>query len=180
MEFLTGVNKQQQIEWRRSEVLSLASAGYSQRQIANKLQINIRAVNRDIQFLKRQAKENLEKHIYETIPYEYQKGMDSLNQLLRMGWDIANTTTDEKIKLQAGALIDNCTMHKSDLSTNGIIITESIKYIDSKMDHLNSQEKKLLQDIKIKHDNEIDEAAEGKGEGENKEEEDGPTTNETF
>ena len=177
---MTGVNKQQQIEWRRSEVLSLASAGYNQRQIASKLQINVRAVNRDIQFLKLQAKENLEKHIHETIPFEHQKAMDNLNQLLRMGWDIVNTTADEKIKLQAGALIDNCTMHKVDLSTNGVIITDSIKYLDSKMDYLNSKEKKLLQDIKIKHDSEIAEIDEGEGEGENKEEGDEPTTNDTF
>jgi transcriptional regulator len=97
MEFLTAVTKQQQIEWRRSQVLSLASTGYSQREIASKLQVNVRAVNRDIQFLKLQAKENLEKHIHETIPYEYQKAMDSLNQLLRMGWDIVNTTKMKKL-----------------------------------------------------------------------------------
>ena len=35
-----------------------------------------------------------------------------------------------------------------DLNTNGVVITESIKYIQGKMDHLNNQEKKLLHDIK--------------------------------
>lgn len=43
--------------------------------------MNVVAVNRDIQFLKHQAKENLQKHIHETIPYEYQKAMDNLNRL---------------------------------------------------------------------------------------------------
>jgi hemerythrin-like domain-containing protein len=35
-----------------------------------------------------------------------------------------------------------------DLSTNGVVVTDAIKYVNSKMDHLNNQEKKLLQDIK--------------------------------
>jgi hypothetical protein len=41
-------------------------------------------------------------------------------------------------------------MHKADLSTNGIVITRAIEYVNGKMDHLNNQEKKLLQDIKDK------------------------------
>ena len=45
-----------------------------------------------------------------------------------------------------------------DLNTNGVVITESIKYIQGKMDHLNNQEKKLLHDIK--EDAEAAEAAE--------------------
>jgi hypothetical protein len=148
MDFFPGDTKQQQLEWRRSQVLSLSSEGYNQREIASKLQVNVIAVNRDVQFLKRQAKENLEKHIHETIPFEYQKAMDSLNKLLRMGWNIVNTTADEKIRLQAGALINECTRHRIDLSNNGVVITEAIKYVNGKMEHLNKKEKKLLQDIK--------------------------------
>ena len=34
-----------------------------------------------------------------------------------------------------------------DLASNGIIITDAIKYVNGKMEHLNKQEK-LLQDIK--------------------------------
>jgi hypothetical protein len=33
-----------------------------------------------------------------------------------------------------------------DLTTNGIVITDAIKYIQGQMNHLNDQEKKLLQD----------------------------------
>jgi predicted transcriptional regulator len=38
--------KQQQLEWRRAQVLELASEGYSQREIAHKLQIDLAAVKR--------------------------------------------------------------------------------------------------------------------------------------
>jgi cell division protein FtsL len=35
-----------------------------------------------------------------------------------------------------------------DLTTNGVVVTDAIKYVQGKMDHLNNQEKKLPQDIK--------------------------------
>lgn len=52
---MTSEVKQQQLEWRRSQVLELASQGYTQREIARKLQVDLAAVNRDIQFLRQQA-----------------------------------------------------------------------------------------------------------------------------
>ena len=57
----------------KGSVLELASEGYTQREIASKLQVDLGAVNRDIQFLRQQAQENLQKHIHETVPEEYQK-----------------------------------------------------------------------------------------------------------
>ena len=35
-----------------------------------------------------------------------------------------------------------------DLTTNGVVITDALNYVQGKLDHLNNQEKKLLQDIK--------------------------------
>jgi hypothetical protein len=51
-----------------------------------------------------------------------------------------------------------------DLTTNGVIVTDAIKYVNSKMDHLNTAEKKLLQDIKDKGMEEIEAEAEDTGE----------------
>jgi hypothetical protein len=34
------------------------------------------------------------------------------------------------------------------MMTNGVVITDAIKYVQGKMDQLSNQEKKLLQDIK--------------------------------
>ena len=41
MKQMTSVLKQQQLEWRRAQVLELASEGYSQREIARKLQVDL-------------------------------------------------------------------------------------------------------------------------------------------
>jgi hypothetical protein len=121
--------------------------------------------------LRHRAQENLKQHIHQTIPEEYQKACNTLNQLLRMTWTIVSKTEDEKTKLQALALINDCNKYKIDLSTNGVVITDAIKFVNGKMDQLNNQEKKLFQDIK--------EDAEAESESESESEQD-ITTNGVF
>jgi hypothetical protein len=81
--------------------------------------------------------------------------------VLKICWEIVNksrninndngqaaTITDNKTVLQALALINNCNKYKMDLTTNGVLITDAIKFVQGQMNHLNKQEKKLLKDIK--------------------------------
>jgi hypothetical protein len=84
-------------------------------------------IRRDVAYLRNQAQENLQKHIHETIPEEYQKAMVSIDQILKMCWSIVSKTADEKTRLKALALINDCTRHRVDLSTNGVVITDAIK-----------------------------------------------------
>ena len=112
------------------------------------LQVDKSIISRDMAYLRDQAQENLQKHIHQTIPEEYQKAMTGINQVLRMCWSIVSKTEDEKTKLQALSLINDCNKYKIDLSTNGVVITDALNYVQGKMDHLNTAEKKLLQDIK--------------------------------
>jgi predicted transcriptional regulator len=65
----------QQLDWRRSKVLELSSQGYSEREIAEVLKVNDTAVHRDLVYLRQQAQENLQRHIHEVVPAEYQKCM---------------------------------------------------------------------------------------------------------
>jgi transposase len=73
--------KQRELDWRRSQVLELSSEGYSQREIAARLQLDAAAVNRDIQFLRQQAQDNLQKHIHEVVPEEYQNCMAGMKSI---------------------------------------------------------------------------------------------------
>ena len=66
MKQMSSALKQRELDWRRVQVLELSSQGYSQREIANRLQVDLAAVNRDIQFLRQKAQDNLQKHIHET------------------------------------------------------------------------------------------------------------------
>ncbi|MDQ3977298.1 MAG: hypothetical protein M3264_12305, partial [Thermoproteota archaeon] len=77
--------------------------------------------------------------------------------------EIAETTSDPKVKLQARAIANDCYKYIMDLTTNGVVITDAIKYVQGKMDHLNKTEKVLLQDVKVEKNQQPDEeSAEGK------------------
>jgi hypothetical protein len=63
-------------------------------------------------------------------------------------------TEDEKTRLQALALINDCNKYRTELVTNGVIVNDSLRIVQSKMGHLNGNgkreggEKRLLRDFK--------------------------------
>jgi transposase len=61
MEHLSSDMEQQnqQVQWRRDKVQELYSKGYSQREISQILQVGLATVNRDISYLRNQAKTNI-------------------------------------------------------------------------------------------------------------------------
>ena len=139
------------LEWRRSKVLELSSQGNSQPEIAKILQISQPTVNRDIGYLRGQARQNLQKHIQDKLPEEYQNCMVGIKQVLKICWEIVNksrnvnndnnsgqtvTMTDNKTVLQALALINDCNKYKMDLTTNGVVITDAIKFVQTKKEKL--------------------------------------------
>jgi predicted transcriptional regulator len=134
------------LEWRRSKVLELSSQGHSQPEIARILQISQPTVNRDIGYLRGQARQNLQKHIQDKLPEEYQNCMTGINQVLKICWEIVNndkdgstvTMTDIKTVLQALALINDCNKYKMDLTTNGVVITDAIKFVHTNKEKLMS------------------------------------------
>jgi IS30 family transposase len=141
--------KEQQIEWRRSQVLELASQGYNQREICQKLQLDKSAVSRDIQFLRKQARENLEYHIHDKIPEEYQNCMTGLKRIIKLTTEIADSVTDPKTKLQAFTQLTDGYKYIMELTTGGVIVTDALKYVKGQMDYLNNAQKGLLKNIKV-------------------------------
>lgn len=97
-----------QVQWRRAKVLELSSQGHTQIEIATQLQVDEVTVCRDTQFLRQEAQENLQKHIHETVPEEYQKCMVGMKRNLRQTLEIADTVSDPKLKLQAVAIANDC------------------------------------------------------------------------
>jgi hypothetical protein len=74
--------------------------------------------------------------------------MTGINRVLQLTWEIAEKPTDDKTKLQAFAQLNEGYKFKMDLTTNGVVITDAIKYVQGQMNHLNKTEKALPQDIK--------------------------------
>jgi hypothetical protein len=75
--------------------------------------------------------------------------MTGINQVLKICWDIVNksrnanndngqtvTMTDNKTVLQALALINDCNKYKMDLTTNGVVITDAIKFVQTNKERL--------------------------------------------
>ena len=57
--------KDSRIDWRRSKVQELSSQGHSQREIAQVLQVSNGTVNRDLSYLRQEAKYNIKRYIDE-------------------------------------------------------------------------------------------------------------------
>jgi predicted transcriptional regulator len=145
------------VDWRRNKVQQLLVKGYSQWDVAEELQIDQSTVSRDIQYLRHQAQENLQKHIQQKLPEEYQRCLTGMNQVLKLSWQIANnntkgqdhndnnnntlTTCDERTRLQALSLINDCYKYIMDLTINGVVITDAIKFVQSNKDKLTMSSK---------------------------------------
>src|SRR5688500_14140117 len=91
-----------------------------------------------------------------TLPEEYQNCMVGINQVLKICWEIVNksrnvnnengngqtiTMIDNKTILQALALINDCNKYKMDLTTNGVVITDAIKFVQTNKEKLTSNKK---------------------------------------
>jgi hypothetical protein len=155
MEHLSTQVERRQIEWRRAKILELSSQGHSKREIADTIHVGIGTINRDIAYLRNEAQEDLKNHIQDKLPEEYQNCMVGINQVLKICWEIVNksrnvdndngngqtmTVIDNKTVLQALALINDCNKYKMDLTTNGVVITDAIRFVQTNKEKLMSKE----------------------------------------
>ena len=86
------------IDWRRSKVQELSSQGHSQREIAQILQVSNGTVNRDLSYLRQQAKSNIKRYIDERLPEEYEKCLVGLTAILREAWNTSQQAEDKREK----------------------------------------------------------------------------------
>jgi hypothetical protein len=56
-------------------------------------------------------------------------------------WSIVSKEVDDKIKFQALALVNDCNKYKMDLTTNGVVLTDAIKFVHTNKDRLISTKK---------------------------------------
>jgi IS30 family transposase len=185
--------KVERLQWRRNKVLELSSQGRSQPEIATILQVGLGTISRDIQYLREQARKNLMTHINDRLPEEYQSCITGLKQVLKLSWDIATKTKtksnnnengetltmiDDKTRIQALALANDCYKYIMDLTTNGVVITDAIKFVQTNKEKLTTASKK--KDDKESEESDYDEDI---GEGQLVEKQgtsDQDTTNQVF
>ena len=125
-------HQDQQLQWRRDKVQELCSKGYSQREIAQVLQIGLATVNRDISYLRDQAKTNIKIYIDERLPEEYEKCLVGLNAITKEAWNTAHNTEDNREKIQALSLAEECYSMKLELLTNATVVDDAIRFVSDK------------------------------------------------
>ncbi|MFL6325695.1 MAG: hypothetical protein ACJ72C_13195, partial [Nitrososphaeraceae archaeon] len=120
------------VEWRRNKVQELASQGYNQSEISRILQISQPTINRDITYLRQQAKHNIKRYIDERLPEEYEKCLVGLNAITREAWNTAQSTEDKREKIQALSLAKECYSMKLELLTNATVVDDAIRFVSQK------------------------------------------------
>jgi hypothetical protein len=93
------------------------------------------------------------------------------------------TMTDNKTVLQALALINDCNKYKMDLTTNGVVITDAIKFVQTNKEKLTMSTKEEDKDNKESKEPDYDEdkdQIEERQEEETGELNENETTNQVF
>jgi len=117
------------LEWRRDKIQELSSKGHSQREIASMLQVGLGSVNRDLTYIRQQAKANIRKYIDERLPEEYEKCLVGLNSIVKEAWGTSQQTQDRREKIQALSLAKECYAMKLDLLTNATVVDDAIRFV---------------------------------------------------
>ena len=96
------------------------------------MQISQPTINRDITYLRQQAKENIKRYIDEKLPEEYEKCLVGLNAITKEASNTANKTEDKREKIQALSLAKECYSMKLDLLTNATVVDDAIRFVSYK------------------------------------------------
>jgi hypothetical protein len=150
---------ERQIQWRRSKVAELDSQGHSQPEMASILQVSIGTVNRDLSYLRQQAKYNIRRYIDERLPEEYEKCLVGLTAILREAWNTSQQTEDRREKIQALSLAKECYSMKLDLLTNATVVDDAIRFVsesEKSKDKVKDQVKSSSSTSSYSTDNEDD------------------------
>ena len=118
-----------QVEWRRKHVFELSSKGLNQVEIARKLQLHESTISRDLDFIRRKSKENIQKYIEERLPEEYEKCLIGLTAIQKEAWNAAEQTHDVREKVQALSLAKDCYGMKLELLTNATVVEDAIRFV---------------------------------------------------
>lgn len=122
--------KRELIEWRYNKEWELASKGATQSEIAQILKLNKSTISKDFKKLRKQAKSGINKYIEEKLPFEHQKTLVGLDEVIKQGWAFAlNNDNDAKIRLQALTVISDAYMKKQAILGDPAQIEKAIKVV---------------------------------------------------
>lgn len=125
------------IELRRGKVLELLAIGYSQRSIAEKLNVSDALISLDIMWIKEKAKEDLRSHFQDRLPYEFARSTAGINDVLRRATELRDRMTDPKLQLQTMSLMAQLYGQIMNMASDGGVIQAAFE----KVEQLSSKDK---------------------------------------
>jgi hypothetical protein len=126
--------KADQLEWRRSKVVEMRDRGLSLGEIAGELQVSRASISSDIAYLRNEAKESIKEYTTEYLPEQYQVCLVALDTIIKLAFDIIETSPDNREKLQAMELFKDTHLVKLELLSNATTIDSALNYIRSKQE----------------------------------------------
>lgn len=91
---------------RLSKIISLCSKGLSQHEIAREMGVNESTISRDLQYIKGEARKQIEKYLRKDILFEFVRYIAGSNEITKKLWDIVeNKDTTPKEKINALSLL---------------------------------------------------------------------------
>ena len=130
------LGKQKELEqdlltWRREKVLRYISRGIPMSQIAKILQVDLRTVYRDKEFMKKHSRRVMQQYLAESIPFEMMKFLTRQNDLSDMSWvEIAKAQRDgdtEKLYKFMRMASDVNTVIMDEVTNNRALVYEARK-----------------------------------------------------
>ena len=85
---------------RLAKVLMLHSKGFSQSEIAQKMNVNQSTVSRDLDEIRKTARSSLDLYVKEEVPNEFQIYISGLNQIIKNLWEIVEDKQNPKISIK--------------------------------------------------------------------------------
>jgi DNA-binding transcriptional regulator LsrR (DeoR family) len=73
-------------------------SGLHQSEISRVLQISQPTINRDISYLRQQARHNIKRYIDERLPEENEKCLVGLNAIIKEAWNTAQSTEEKRYR----------------------------------------------------------------------------------
>jgi transcriptional regulator len=85
---------------RLAKVLMFQSKGFSQSEIARKLNVNQSTVSRDPAEIRKKARSSIDLYVKEEIPNEFQIYISGLNEITKNLWEIVEDKQNPKISIK--------------------------------------------------------------------------------
>jgi predicted transcriptional regulator len=93
--------KSEEIEWRRAKILELKSQGLDQREIAQVLQVSPTTITFDLQYLRKEARENVQDYTTRELPLQFRVAIKATWNAIKEYWNISQKAEDNREKMQA-------------------------------------------------------------------------------